>query len=110
MGLVGMDQWKIMKCHQDTFRGLSVLVITGLHLHSKTLFNDFRVSNIDKMHWMFGSEGLKWYGLGEDKLVELFPCFSLLVQKYNDKMCGKRSKWERDLIKDGKVESKAARA
>jgi hypothetical protein len=49
----------------------------------------------------------KWYGLGEDKLVELFPCFSLLVQKYNEKMFGKRSKWERDLMKDGKVESKS---
>jgi hypothetical protein len=49
----------------------------------------------------------KWFGLGEEKLVELFPCFSLLVQKYYDKMLGKRSKQERDLIKEGKVESKS---
>jgi hypothetical protein len=49
----------------------------------------------------------KWYGLGEEELVKLFPCFSLLVEKYKEKMFGKRSKWERDLMKDGKVESKS---
>jgi hypothetical protein len=38
-------------------------------------------------------------------LMELFPCFSLLVEKYNDKMFAKRSKWERDLMKDGNLES-----
>jgi hypothetical protein len=41
----------------------------------------------------------KWYGLGEEGLVKLFPCFSLLVEKYKEKMFGKRSKWERDLMK-----------
>src|SRR5688572_29478473 len=45
--------------------------------------------------------------LGEEKLVEIFPCFTLLVEKYNQKMFAKRSKWERDLMKDGKVESKS---
>ena len=49
----------------------------------------------------------KWFGLGEEKLVEMFPCFSLLVKKYKEKMFEKRSKWERDLMKDGKVESKS---
>jgi hypothetical protein len=49
----------------------------------------------------------KWHGLGEDKLVDLFPYFSLLVQKYKEKMFGKRPGWERDLMKDGKVESKS---
>ena len=49
----------------------------------------------------------KWFGLGEEKLVEMFPCFSLLVEKYKENMFEKRSKWERDLMKDGKVESKS---
>jgi hypothetical protein len=46
----------------------------------------------------------RWYGLGEEKLVELFPCFALLFKEYDEKILAKRSKWERDLMKEGKVE------
>jgi len=46
----------------------------------------------------------RWYGLGEKKLVALFPCFSLLLKEYDEKILAKRSKWERDLMKENKVE------
>ena len=45
--------------------------------------------------------------MGEKKLVSLFPCFSLLIEQYNEKIFAKRSKLERNLIQDGKVESKS---
>jgi hypothetical protein len=52
-------------------------------------------------------EKRKWFGLGEDRLIQMFPCFSLLIEKYYEKMLHKRSQWERDLMREGKVESKS---
>jgi hypothetical protein len=48
-----------------------------------------------KEYFALANKKKKWYGLGEEDLVKLFPCFSLLVEKYKEKMFGKRSKWER---------------
>jgi hypothetical protein len=93
----------------------SVLITTNSEAVQKTLSHSFLQEvqtktfeydrNKYKEYLELISQKKKWYGLGEDKLMELFPCFSLLVEKYNDKMFAKRSKWERDLMKDGKLES-----
>ena len=40
----------------------------------------------------------KWYGLGEEKLIALFPCFTILIENYCKKIFGKRSKEERERI------------
>ena len=49
----------------------------------------------------------KWYGLGEDKLIEFFPCFKILISNYNKKIFGKRSKEERELIEEEVIEGKS---
>jgi len=53
------------------------------------------------------SKKKNWKSMGEKKLVELFPCFSVLIEQYNEKIISKRSKLERELIQEGKVESKS---
>jgi len=53
------------------------------------------------------SKKKNWKSMGEKKLVELFPCFSVLIEQYNEKIISKRSKLERNLIQEGKVESKS---
>ena len=47
----------------------------------------------------------KWYGLGEEKLIALFPCFTILIENYCKKIFGKRSKEERELIEQEVIES-----
>ena len=53
------------------------------------------------------SKKSNWKSMGEKKLVALFPCFSVLIEQYNEKIFAKRSKLERDLIQEEKVESKS---
>ena len=49
----------------------------------------------------------KWNSLGEQELTKLFPCFTILLEQYNEKIYSKRNKQERDLIKEGRVEGRS---
>ena len=59
------------------------------------------------------SSSRKWNSLGEKQLTKIFPCFTILLEQYNEKIYSKRSKQERerererDLIKEGFVEGKS---
>jgi hypothetical protein len=73
---------------QETI-GIASINNPTIHLPQKDLSNAFleemqnKVFEYDKNKYQEYFELItkkkKWYGLGEEKLVKLFPCFSLLV-------------------------------
>jgi len=48
----------------------------------------------------------KWNSLGEEQLTKIFPCFPILLEQHKEKNYSKRSKGEREQIKEGLVEGR----